>query len=798
MVVNPDSWASLAVANEYAHLRSIPSSNIIFLDGVPGFEGIDVDTFRDTILEPVLDQLDRRGIRAQIDAIVYSADLPYAVDARKDADKTQLPPILSPVGSITGLTYLYELVEQKKLDYLHMAANFYARRLKLESKDTAWTEEEFKRYSQVFALFKEHKHAEAEAILMETEKAHPASSEVLYNLACCLALQGKKDDAMAALQRAAEAGWVDFAHTAKDTDLEGLRDRDDFKALLEKMKAVIFEVQPSRGFRNAYSWSPKGEVEGDENPRRYLLSTMLAVTSGRGTSVSQAVSCLRRSAAADGTAPTGAIYFMQNGDVRSQTRSWAFRSVVQQLKALGVQAEILEGDLPKGKPDVMGLMAGSADFNWQACGSTILPGAICEHLTSTGGVLSQDGGQTPLTVFLQAGAAGASGTVTEPHAIQAKFPLAFMHLHYAKGCSLAEAFYQSVTGPYQLLIVGDPLCAPWARPPKVRVEGVSSGAEVKGKLSLRPAAEPGKEGQTVRQFEFFVDGKRVVSLPPEKTYELDTSALADGYHELRVVGIADDAIETQGRVIVPLKVNNKGLSVLLTGAKSVPLDQPLTLQATSNGAKSISLCCGEQAIGRIEGEEGTLTVGAARLGLGPVRLQAVASFGGKEEAGACGEPLLVQVEKPTLVAAVELDKSAQLAQGILVKPENGEPAVVQSTRNGDWLLKAGVKKGQSFALEALFDVPADDLYQFQVRTPLTLSLTVGDRTFKVSDSRKWEFLPLHLKAGTHRVRIQSEGGDPQLDIRFGVIGTFSLDDKRFRHEALVQQEAGAPSAAPKE
>jgi hypothetical protein len=69
------------------------------------------------------------------------------VDARKDADKTQLPPILSPVGSITGLTYLYELVEQKKLDYLHMAANFYARRLKLESKDTAWTEEEFKRYS---------------------------------------------------------------------------------------------------------------------------------------------------------------------------------------------------------------------------------------------------------------------------------------------------------------------------------------------------------------------------------------------------------------------------------------------------------------------------------------------------------------------------------------------------------------------------------------------------------------------------------------------------------------------------
>ena len=46
--------------------------------------------------------------------------------------------------------------------------------------------------------------------------------------------------------------------------------------------------------------------------------------------------------------------------------------------------------------------------------------------------------------------------------LQQKFPLPFIHDHYAQGCSLAEAFYQSVWGPYQLLILGDPLTRPFA------------------------------------------------------------------------------------------------------------------------------------------------------------------------------------------------------------------------------------------------------------------------------------------------------------------------------------------------
>ena len=117
------------------------------------------------------------------------------------------------------------------------------------------------------------------------------------------------------------------------------------------------------------------------------------------------------------------------------------------------------------------------------------PARLSTISPAIGGVLSAGAGQTPLTEFLRYGAAGSSGTVCEPYAIQNKFPVPAIQVHYARGCSLAEAFYQSVWGPYQLLIVGDPLCRPWARIPAIHVSGVEAGATVHGRLILKPTAE---------------------------------------------------------------------------------------------------------------------------------------------------------------------------------------------------------------------------------------------------------------------------------------------------------------------
>ena len=213
-------------------------------------------------------------------------------------------------------------------------------------------------------------------------------------------------------------------------------------------------MPPSRAFHSSATWPPpKGVGAG----HRYMLSTMLGVTTARGTSVSTAVNNFYRNFQADGTRPEGTIYYMHNPDVRSKTRDRTFPLAASELMRLGVAAEVIDGVLPMDKPDVMGCMIGARNFDWSSTHSTILPGAICEHFTSTGAVLSEGGQQTSLAEFLQYGAAGSSGTVIEPMALAEKFPHPSLHVHYARGCTLAEAFYQSVTGPYQLLIVGDPL-----------------------------------------------------------------------------------------------------------------------------------------------------------------------------------------------------------------------------------------------------------------------------------------------------------------------------------------------------
>ena len=52
---------------------------------------------------------------------------------------------------------------------------------------------------------------------------------------------------MELLDKAVKEGWNDAKHTAKDTDLDPLRDRDDFKKLLadlEKKAAAQSQTKP--------------------------------------------------------------------------------------------------------------------------------------------------------------------------------------------------------------------------------------------------------------------------------------------------------------------------------------------------------------------------------------------------------------------------------------------------------------------------------------------------------------------------------------------------------------------------
>jgi hypothetical protein len=294
--------------------------------------------------------------------------------------------------------------------------------------------------------------------------------------------------------------------------------------------------------------------------------------------------------------------------------------------------------LPNNKKDVAGLMTGTPEFDWAKSGCTITPGAICENLTSFGGVFSKNAWQTPLSAFLRAGAAGSSGAVIEPYALQEKFPHAAIQVHYARGASLAEAFYQSVRAPYQLLVVGDPLCQPWALIPQVEAYTLPEAAPLEPGRVLSETVEieargrvPGGAsvgGPVVDRFEYFIDGVRAGQCSAGERHLLDTKKLSDGYHDLRVVGISSSTVETQGRLIIPIKTANHGRSLALgVHPDTVKSDGTVRVSVAGKGLEGVVIFCNGRVIGRTAGAEATVEVPANALGVGRVTIRATGRAG---------------------------------------------------------------------------------------------------------------------------------------------------------------------------
>lgn len=790
VVVNAESWASLTIANEYIALREIPAANVVYLTNVPGFETVDIETFRQRVLMPALQALEQRKLAGQIDYLVYSADFPYAVDVSKDVGNTSLPKVVTKIGSLTGLTYLCQTVSGGHIQYLDLNSNRYYRPpdVAVAGAEFATDQAAIKKNADAIKLGEAGKVQEALALFHELADAYPKSMLTAYNLACCEARLDHKDLALVHLQRAVELGWWNAQHTLSDPDLKSLHENKEFKSLIEKMEARVIDVAPTHGFRTMYAWDEKFQLVPPNRGIRYLISSMLGATSGRGTSVNEALESLRRAKAADATHPTGTIYYMANDNIRAETRAWAFRSAVDLLKKEGVAAEIIDNKqiLPRNKRSIAGLMAGYASFDFRNWGSTIIPGAFCEHLTSYGGVLKQGAEQMPLTEWIARGATSSSGAVTEPYAVQWKFPTPYVHVHYARGSTLGEAYYQSVQMPYQLLLVGDPLCAPWLTRPQFDMHGLTEGQTVSGriKLSPRPAA-----GQKLKQFEFYLDGRMIAIIKPEGLFEFDTTNVIDGRHKLTVVAVEDTQIEQQGSQAFNINIANGQHRATLQVANAVAYGEDVKVTASAAGATEIFILQNGRPLGKIEGAEGSLTFLSSVLGMGPVELVALASFGDKPEDRVISAPASLNVVAPVSEIGIAQPKG-ELVPGVLVTNAAGKSQVVPGLGKPDWQANTEVGS-EGFEIETYLTLDDDDLYQLEFRSDSPVVMKLDDKliTREAGDGGdgRWLYAPLRLRRGWHKLTIsvkprenEPKAGDKsaftgRIDLRFGNHGTESLN-----------------------
>jgi hypothetical protein len=397
-------------------------------------------------------------------------------------------------------------------------------------------------------------------------------------------------------------------------------------------------------------------------------------------------------------------------------------------------------------------------------------------------VFEESAGQTPLSEFIRYGAAGASGTVCEPFAIQGKFPHAFLQAYYAAGYTLAESFYLSVTGPYQLLVVGDALCAPWAQRAAATLSGMPPGQRAEGVVRLQ--FEAGETRTAVAEVTWFVDGQRAAILGPTQAMELDCDKLVPGWHMISAVAGLAGALQSRSRVSVSFFARGQpaDFELVSTPAATVPWGSMITITRKGPPGQRLGLLWQAEEIAVLEPDDTEIKIRSDQLALGRVELHPV-SGGGAGGGAVSGAPVTVTIERPAAVGKMPAGLVALMPEGLALTVRGTTTFAERAA--GDWLEKAGVADGSPTMIEGWFEVAEPGLGQFQFSGNLPLDATavsVDDVSFPVPSGSGWRSFPVSLAAGTHSLTVRTAGREhPRLDIRFGVRGTAVLTGKNFRH-----------------
>jgi uncharacterized protein (TIGR03790 family) len=187
---------------------------------------------------------------------------------------------------------------------------------------------------------------------------------------------------------------------------------------------------------------------------RIRPSMMLA-----GSTIQEVKLLILRGVAADSSFPKGTAYLVKTDDTSRSVRSIFFDSIQKLLgDALAIQR--VEGNSVRNARDVLFYFTGLPVVpHLQTL--KFRPGAIADHLTSTGGMLT-DSKQMSILRWLEAGASGSYGTVVEPCNHLSKFPQpAVVMSNYLNGATLLEAYWKSLAWPGEGVFIGEPLARPY-------------------------------------------------------------------------------------------------------------------------------------------------------------------------------------------------------------------------------------------------------------------------------------------------------------------------------------------------
>jgi uncharacterized protein (TIGR03790 family) len=260
----------------------------------------------------------------------------------------------------------------------------------------------------------------------------------------------------------------------------------------------------------AYSELPFSQTMPNTASTNSFLAMMLTDTNLAG-----AEATLNRGVAAGNTYPTQTVYLAKTTDSARNVRFVEFDNSVFENQVVGNFAVTRVDTDSTAFTNLFGLLTGLADFSLDT--NAFVCGALGDSLTSFGGDILENSGQTPSLAFLEAGASGSYGTVVEPCNWTQKFPDPVDYFYQTRGFSVAEAYYQSVLNPFEGLLVGEPLAAPFARPGSADWSSLTDGTVLSGQATLSPTFTAAATNLPLAQADLFEDGtffQTMTDLPP--------------------------------------------------------------------------------------------------------------------------------------------------------------------------------------------------------------------------------------------------------------------------------------------
>jgi uncharacterized protein (TIGR03790 family) len=175
--------------------------------------------------------------------------------------------------------------------------------------------------------------------------------------------------------------------------------------------------------------------------------------------IAQAQALIDRGVASDATMPGGTGYLVETADKARNVRAPRY-DVIERWLGGTVAFERIKAPSIRDRSDVLFYFIGATKVG-HLDSNRFLPGAIADHLTSTGGMLNGSA-QMSIMRWLEAGATGSYGAVVEPCNFPQKFPDPWVVTkRYLQGETLIEAYWKSVQMPGQGVFIGEPLARPF-------------------------------------------------------------------------------------------------------------------------------------------------------------------------------------------------------------------------------------------------------------------------------------------------------------------------------------------------